>query len=83
MPLLSPILTPARLLPPPPLVLVGLVLGRCVCGGGGAGVGLGLGVGEGLGPGNQIAISTRGVIIWLGGENEHNTVICPLRLPQP
>ncbi len=29
-------------------------------------VGLGLGVGEGLGLGNQVAISTRGVIIWQG-----------------
>ncbi len=36
-------------------------------------VGLGLGVGEGLGLGNHIAISTRGVIIWLGVENGHNT----------
>ncbi len=36
-------------------------------------VGLGLGVGEGLGLGNHIAISTRGVIIWQGVENEHNT----------
>ncbi len=41
-------------------------------------VGLGLGVGEGLGLGvelwlgNQIAISTRGVIIWQGVENGHN-----------
>ncbi len=44
-----------------PLVLVGL--------------GLGLGVGEGLGLGNHIAISTRGVIIWQGVENGHNTGI--------
>ncbi len=36
-------------------------------------VGLGLGVGEGLGLGNHIAISTRGVIIWQGVENGHNT----------
>ncbi len=36
-------------------------------------VGLGLGVGEGLGLGNQIAISMRGVIIWQGVENGHNT----------
>ncbi len=38
-------------------------------------VGLGLGVREGLGLGNQIAISTRGVIIWQGVENGHNTGI--------
>ncbi len=37
------------------------------------GEGLGLGVGEGLGLGNHIAISTRGVIIWQGVENGHNT----------
>ncbi len=42
-----------------PLVLVGL--------------GLGVGEGEGLGLGNQIAISLRGVIIWQGVENGHNT----------
>ncbi len=36
-------------------------------------VGLGLGVGEGLGLGNHIEISTRGVIIWQGVENGHNT----------
>ncbi len=36
-------------------------------------VGLGLGVGEGLGLGNQTAISTRGVIIWQGVKNGHNT----------
>ncbi len=35
-------------------------------------VGLGLGVGEGLGLDNQIAISTRGVIIWQGVKNGHN-----------
>ncbi len=34
---------------------------------------VGLGVGEGLGFGNQMAISTRGVIIWQGAENGHNT----------
>ncbi len=39
-------------------------------------VGLGLGVGEGLGLGNHIAISTRGVIIWQGAENGHNTGLC-------
>ncbi len=33
----------------------------------------GLGLGVGLGLGNQIAISTRGVIIWQGVENGHNT----------
>lgn len=27
----------------------------------------------GLGLGNQVAASTRGVIIWLGVENRHNT----------
>ncbi len=36
-------------------------------------VGLGLGVGEGLRLGNQTAISTRGVIMWQGVENGHNT----------
>ncbi len=36
-------------------------------------VGLGLGVGVGLGLGNQVAISRRGVIIWQGVENGHNT----------
>ncbi len=36
-------------------------------------VGLGLGVGVGLGLGNHIAISRRGVIIWQGVENGHNT----------
>lgn len=41
----------------PPLVLVGLRLG----------------VGEGLGLGNQIAISTRGIIIWQGVKNGHIT----------
>ncbi len=46
-----------------PLVLVGL----------GLGVGEGLGLGMGLGLGNHIAISTRGVIIWQGVENGHNT----------
>ncbi len=40
-----------------PLVLVGVRV-RC---------------GEGLGLGNQIVISTRGVIIWQGVENGHNT----------
>ncbi len=39
-----------------PLVLVGL----------GVGVGEGLGLGVGLGLGNQVAISTRGCIIWQG-----------------
>ncbi len=37
-------------------------------------VGLGLDVGEGLGLGNQIAISTRGVMIWQGVENAALTV---------
>ncbi len=46
-----------------PLVLVGL----------GLGVGEGLGLGVGLVLGNQIAISTRGVINWQGVENGHNT----------
>ncbi len=46
-----------------PLVLVGL----------GLGVGEGLGLGVGLGLGNHIAISTRGVIIWQGVKNGHNT----------
>ncbi len=46
-----------------PLVLVGL----------GLGVGEGLGLGVGLGLGNHIAISRRGVIIWQGVENGHNT----------
>ncbi len=46
-----------------PLVLVGL----------GLGVGEGLGLGVGLGLGNHIAISMRGVIIWQGVENGHNT----------
>ncbi len=41
-----------------PLVLVGL----------GVGVGEGLGLGVGLGLGNQVAISTRGCIIWQGAE---------------
>ncbi len=36
-------------------------------------VGLGLGLGVRLGLGNQVAISTRGVIIWQGVENGHNT----------
>ncbi len=45
------------------LVLVGL----------GLGVGEGLGLGVGLRLGNHIAISTRGVIIWQGVENGHNT----------
>ncbi len=48
-----------------PLVLVGLWLG----------VGEGLGLGVGLVLGNQVAISTRGVIIWQGVENGHNTGI--------
>ncbi len=48
-----------------PLVLVGL----------GLGVRKGLRLGVGLGLGNQIAISTRGVIIWQGAENGHNTGI--------
>ncbi len=46
-----------------PLVLVGL----------GLGVGEGLVLGVGLGLGNHIAISMRGVIIWQGVENGHNT----------
>ncbi len=46
-----------------PLVLVGL----------GLGVGDGLGLGEGLRLGNHIAILTRGVIIWQGVVNGHNT----------
>ncbi len=45
------------------LVLVGL----------GLGVGEGLGLGVWLGLGNQVAILTRGVIIWQGVENGHNT----------
>ncbi len=48
-----------------PLVLVGL----------GLGVGEGLGLGVGLGLGNHIAISRRGVIIWQGVENGHNTCL--------
>ncbi len=43
-----------------PLLLVGLGVGV------GEGLGLGLGVGLGLGLGNQVAISTRGCIIWQG-----------------
>ncbi len=50
-----------------PLVLVGLGLGV------GEGLGLGVGLGLRLGLGDQIAISTRGVIIWQGVENGHNT----------
>ncbi len=46
-----------------PLVLVGL----------GLGVGERLGLGVGLGLGNQVAILPRGVIIWQGVENGHNT----------
>ncbi len=46
-----------------PLVLVGL----------GVGVGEGLGLGVGLGFGNQVAISTRGCIIWQGCRFRHNT----------
>ncbi len=46
-----------------PLVLVGL----------GLGVGEGLGLGVGLGLGNQVAISTRGCIIWQGCRSRHNT----------
>ncbi len=46
-----------------PLVLVGL----------GLGVGEGLGLGVGLGLGNQVAISTRGCIIWQGCRFRHNT----------
>ncbi len=46
-----------------PLVLVGL----------GLGVGEGLGLGVQLGLGSQVATSTRGVIIWQGVENRHNT----------
>ncbi len=46
-----------------PLVLVGL----------GVGVGEGLGLGVGLGLGNQVAISTRGCIIWQGCRFRHNT----------
>ncbi len=42
-------------------------------GGGGVRCGEGLGVGEGLGLVNQIEISSRGVIIWQGVENGHNT----------
>ncbi len=45
-----------------PIVLVDLWLG----------VGEELGLGVGLG--NQLAISTRGVIIWQGINNGHNTV---------
>ncbi len=54
---------PCQIIIPPPLVLVGL----------GLSVGEGLGLGVGLGLGNHIAISTRGVIIWQGVENGHNT----------
>ncbi len=43
-------------------------------------VGLGLGVGDGLG--NQVAISTRGVIIWQGVENGHNRGTVSFR-PRP
>ncbi len=39
-------------------------------------MGEGLGLGVGLGLGNHIAISTRGVIIWQGVENGHNTGMC-------
>ncbi len=47
---------------------------RVRCGGGfRVRVGEGLGLGVGLGLGNQIAISKRGVIIWQGVENGHNT----------
>ncbi len=46
-----------------PLVLVGL----------GLRVGEGLGLGVGLGLGNQVAISTRGCIIWQGCRFRHNT----------
>ncbi len=46
-----------------PLVLVGL----------GVGVGEGLGLGVGLRLGNQVAISTRGCIIWQGCRIRHNT----------
>ncbi len=56
-----------------PLVLVGL----------GLGVGEGLGLGVGLGLGNQVAISTRGCIIWQGCRFRHNTGLireCPCEL---
>ncbi len=43
-------------------------------------VGLELGVGEGLGLGNQVVISTRGVIIWQGVENGHKTGTAPARI---
>ncbi len=46
-------------------------------------VGLRLGVGEGLGLGNQVAISTRGVIIWQGVENGHNTSILAISCATP
>ncbi len=36
---------------------------------------VGLGVGVGLGLGNQVAISTRGCIIWQGCRFRHNTGI--------
>ncbi len=36
-------------------------------------MGEGVGLRVGLGLGNHIAISTRGVIIWQGVENGHNT----------
>ncbi len=49
-----------------PLVLVGL----------GVGVGEGLGLEVGLGLGNQVAISTRGCIIWQGCRFRHNTGDC-------
>ncbi len=40
-------------------------------------MGEGLGLGVGLGLGNHIAFSTRGVIIWQGVENGHNTGVVP------
>ncbi len=51
-----------------PLLLVGL----------GVGVGEGLGLGMGLGLGNQVAISTRGCIIWQGCRIRHNTGQLPV-----
>ncbi len=56
---------PCQIITPP--VLVGL----------GLGVGEGLGLRMGLGLGNQIVISTRGVIIWQGVENSDPARLLP------
>ncbi len=45
----------------------------------GVGVGEGLGLGVGLGLGNQVAISTRGCIIWQGCRFQHNTGLALFR----